>query len=145
MILTILSSTGSSHEYVWISVHLVCISWLLLLFSCPVISDCFVTPWTAAHQASLSLTISWSLPKFMSIASVMPSGQLILGHPLLLPSPVFPSIRDFSSKSVVPIKWPKYWSFSFCIMIILGLFIGFVEKYQRGEAPFSTHHIRSTS
>ena len=69
----------------------------------------FVTPWTAACQASLSLTISWSLPKFMSIASVMPSSHLILCCPLLhLPS-IFPSIRDFSSESAVCIRWPKYW------------------------------------
>ena len=74
----------------------------------------FVTPWTAAHQASLSLTMSWSLPKFMSIASVMPSSHLILWRPFLLSS-IFPSIRDFSSESAVRIRWPKYWSFSFSI------------------------------
>ena len=73
------------------------------------------TPWTAAHQASLSFTISWSLLKLMSIKSVMPSNHLILCHPhLLLPS-VFPSIRVFSSESVLHIRWPKYWSFSFSI------------------------------
>ena len=72
------------------------------------------TPWTAARQASLSITNSQSLLKLMSIDSVMPSNQLILCHPLLLPS-VFPSIRVFSSESVLHIKWLKYWSFSFSI------------------------------
>ena len=71
----------------------------------------FVTPWTAAHQASLSLSISWSLPKFMFIASVMPSSYLILWCPLLLLPSIFSSIRDFSNESVC-IRWPKYWSFS---------------------------------
>ena len=71
----------------------------------------FATPWTAVHQASLSFTTSWSLPKFMSIALVMPSSYLILSCPLLLLASIFPSIRDFSSESAVHIKWPKYWSF----------------------------------
>ena len=71
----------------------------------------FVTPWTAARQASLSIT---NLPKLMSIKSVMPSNHLILCHPLLLPS-IFPSIRVFSNESVLHIRWPKYWSFSFNI------------------------------
>ena len=75
----------------------------------------FATPWTVACQASLSLTISWSLPKFMSIASVMPSSHLILWCPLLLLPSNFPSIRDFSNESAVHIRWPKYWSFSFSI------------------------------
>ena len=74
----------------------------------------FVTPWTAACQASLSITNSWSLLKLMSIESVMPSNHLILCHPLLLPS-IFPSIRVFSNESVLCIRWPKYWSFSFNI------------------------------
>ena len=74
----------------------------------------FVTPWTAARQASLSITNSWSLLKFMSIESVMPSNHLVLRHPLLLPS-IFPSIRVFSSESVLHIRWPKYWSFNFSI------------------------------
>ena len=74
----------------------------------------FVTLWTAKH-ASLSLTISRSLPKFMSIASMMPSSQLILWSPLLLLSSIFPSIRDFPNESAVHIKWLKYWSFSFSI------------------------------
>ena len=74
----------------------------------------FTTPWTAACQASLSITSSWSLPKLMSISLVMPSNHLILCRPLLLPS-IFPSIRVFSSESVLCIRWPKYWSFSFSI------------------------------
>ena len=80
----------------------------------PVVPDS-VTQWTAACQASLSLTISWSLPKFMSLASVMPSSHLILWHPLLLLPSIFHSIRDFSNMSALRIRWPKYWSFSFSI------------------------------
>ena len=76
----------------------------------------FVTPWTTAHQASLSLTISQSLPKFMSIASVMPSSHLILWHPLLLLPSIFSSIKDFANELAVRIRWPKYWSFSFSII-----------------------------
>ena len=72
------------------------------------------TPWTAAPQASLSITNSWSLPKLMSIESVMPSNHLILCCPLLLPS-IFPSIRVFSNESDPCIRWPKYWNFSFNI------------------------------
>ena len=71
----------------------------------------FATPWTAAHQASLSFTNSLSLPKLMSIESVISSNHLILCRPLLLPS-VFPSIRVFSNESALHIRWPKYWSFS---------------------------------
>ena len=74
----------------------------------------FVTPWTAACQASLSITISQSPPKPKSIESVMPSSHLILCCPLLLPS-IFPSIRVFSNESVPSIRWPKFWSFSFSI------------------------------
>ena len=75
----------------------------------------FAPPWTTAHQASLSITNSWSIPKFMSIESVRPSNHLILCRPLLhLPS-IFPSIRVFSNESVLCIRWPKYWSFSFSI------------------------------
>ena len=74
----------------------------------------FVTPWTAAQQVSLSLTISQSLPKFVSIKSLMLSNHLILSLPLLLPS-VFPSIRVFSNESGLCIRWPKYWSVSFSI------------------------------
>ena len=72
----------------------------------------FATPWTAAHQASLSITNSRSLPKPMSIKSVMPSSHLILCVPLILPPSIFFSIRVFSTESVLHIRWPKYWSFS---------------------------------
>ena len=75
----------------------------------------FVTPWTAAHQASLSITSSQSLLKLMSITLVMPSNHLILCHPLLLPPSIFPSIRVFSNESALHIRWPEYWSFSFNI------------------------------
>ena len=71
-----------------------------------------MTPWTAAHQASLSFTISWRLFRFMAIDSVMPSNHLILCHPLLLSPSLFPSIRVFANESVLHIRWPKYWSFS---------------------------------
>ena len=74
-----------------------------------------MTPWTAARQASLSITNSQSLLKPMSIESVIPSNQLILCHPLLLPPSTFPSIRVFSTESVLSIRWPKYWSFSLSI------------------------------
>ena len=75
----------------------------------------FATPWTAARQASLSITNSWNPPKPMSIVSMMPSNHLILCHPLLLPPWIFPSIRVFSNESALRIRWPKYWSFSFDI------------------------------
>ena len=75
----------------------------------------FVTPWTAACQASLSITNSWSIPKLMSIELVMPSNHLILCRPLLLPPSIFPSIRVFSNESALHFRWPKYWSFSFNI------------------------------
>ena len=75
----------------------------------------FATPWTAPCQASLSITNSWSLPKLMSIESVMPSNHLILYRPLLFLPSIFPSIRVFSNESVLRIRWPKYQSFSFNI------------------------------
>ena len=75
----------------------------------------FVTPWTAARQAPLSFTISWSWLKLMSIESVMPSNYLILCCPLLLLPSIFPSIRVFSSELALHIRWSKYWSFSFSI------------------------------
>ena len=75
----------------------------------------FATPWNAACQASLAITNSQSLLKLTSIDSVMPSNHLILCHPLLLLPSIFPSIRDFSKESILHIRWPKYWSFSFNI------------------------------
>ena len=81
----------------------------------------FVTPWTAACQASLSITNSPNLLKVMSIESVMPSNHFILYHPLLLLPSVFLSIRVFSSESVLRIRWPKYWSFSFSIMLPMNI------------------------
>ena len=88
--------------------------------SCPILCD----PWTAAYQAFLSFTISQSLLKLMSIESVMPSNHLILCHPLLLLPSIFPSIKVFSNESVLRIRWPEYWSFSFSISLFnkyLGL------------------------
>ena len=82
-------------------------TFLALLFSHV---QLFATPWTAAHQAALSLFISWSLPKFMSIESVMLSNHLILRCPLLLLPSIFPIIKVFSNESTVCIRWPKYWS-----------------------------------
>ena len=73
------------------------------------------TPCTAAQQASLSNTNSWSLFKLMSIEAMMPSNNLILCYPLLLPPSIFPDIRVFCNESVLHIRWPKYWSFSFSI------------------------------
>ena len=83
----------------------------MLLFGRSVVSDS-ATPWMAAHQASLSFTISWSLLRLMSFESVMPSNHLILCFPLLFLPSIFPSIKIFSSESVLHIKWPKCWSFS---------------------------------
>ena len=75
----------------------------------------FVTPWTTARQSSLSITNFWSLPKFMSIESVMPSSHLILCCALLLLPPIPPTIRVFSNESTLRMRWPKYWSFSLSI------------------------------
>ena len=88
----------------------------MIVFS-SVIQSCptFATPWTAAHQASVSTHNSWSLLKLMPIASVMPFNHLILCRPLILPPSIFASIRVFSKESVLRIRWPKYWSFSFSI------------------------------
>ena len=91
---------------------------MMLLFSSVQSLSCvqlLATPWTAAHQASLSITNSQSPPKPMSIVSVMPSSHLILRGPLLLLPPISPSIRVFSNESTLCIWWPKYWSFSFNI------------------------------
>ena len=97
--------------------------WNMTMFSDPGISSVqsfghvwlFATPWTAARQASLSITNSWSLYKLISIELVMPSNHLILCRPLLLPPSTLPSIRVFSNESALPIRWPKYWSFNFNI------------------------------
>ena len=86
-----------------------------LLFSHSIVSNSLLPPWTAACQASLPMTNFWSLLKLMSIESVLPSNHLILCHPLLLPLSIFPRIRVFSNESALPIRWPKYWSFSFSI------------------------------
>ena len=94
---------GSKTLYHFSSVPLLSHDWL------------FATPWTTAHQASLSITNSWSLPRLMSIKLVMPSNHLILCHPRLLLPSIFPRIRVFSNESALCIRWPKYWSFSFKI------------------------------
>ena len=99
------SQTGLStmHIFQFSSVQLLSCAWL------------FATPWTAAHQASLSITNSRSPPKPVSIESVMPSNHLILCRPVLLLPSIFPNIRVFSNESALHIRWPKYWSFSFNI------------------------------
>ena len=84
-------------------------------FSHSVVSDSLGPPWTTAHQASLSITNSWSLPKLMSIESVLPSNHLIFCRLLLFPPSVFPSTRVFSNESAVHVRGPKYWNFSFNI------------------------------
>ena len=87
----------------------------------------FETPWTAARQASICFTVSWSLLKLMSIVSVMPSSHLILCCPLLLLPPIPSSIRVFSNESTLPIRWPKYWSFSCSIKSFQWIFrVGFL-------------------
>ena len=93
----------------------VCVCMLALLFSHSSRVQLSPTPWTAAHQASLSFTISWSLLKLMSIELMMPSNHLTLCCPLLLLHSIFSSIRVFSSESVLRIRWPEYWNFSFSI------------------------------
>ena len=107
----------------------------MLFFSHPVVSDS-LSPWTAERQASLSLTVSRSLPKFMSIASVMPSSHLILCCPLLLLPSIFSSIREFSNELAVRIRWPKYWSFSISpsneYAGLISLTISFISLLSRG-------------
>ena len=106
-------------SYYWmyrtLNMHKYIISVSSVQFSCSVVPELFATPWTAARQASLSITNPQSLSKLMSIESVMPSNRLILCCPLLLLPPTPPSIRIFSSESTLHIRWPKYWSFSFSI------------------------------
>ena len=108
------------------------------------------TPWTAAHQASLSFIISQSLLKRMSIDSVMPSNHVILCHPLLLPPSIFPSFRVFSSESALYIKWPKYWSFSFSISPFneysgLISFRTEISLQSKGLKSFLQHHSSKAS
>ena len=92
-----------------------CGSWVLLVVQLLSCIRLFATPQTAARQASLSFTISQGLLKIISVESVRPSNHLILCHPLILRPSIFPSIRVFSSESVLRIRWPKYWSFNFSI------------------------------
>ena len=102
----------------------------------------FETPWTAARQASLSITNSQSLLKLVSIKSVMPSNYLILCHPLLLLPSIFPSIRVFSNKSVLCIRWPKYWSFSFSISpsnAYSGLISFRIDWFDYAWGDYKTH------
>ena len=89
----------------------------------------FVTPWPAAHQASLSIANSWSLLKLMFIASVMPPKHLILCCPLLLLLSIFPSLRAFSNESVLHLRWPKYWSFSYNWSFNYNLFKYFLRPF----------------
>ena len=120
---------------------------ILLLFSRSVIVWLFATQWTAARQASLFFTISWSLLKLMSMESVVPSNHLILCCPLLLLPSVFPSIMVFSSESALHIRWPKYWSFSFSIspsneysgLISLG-FTDMISLLPKGLLSLLQHH-----
>ena len=108
--------TQDNGFWVYFDIHSFCSDWPAkhAVVQSPSQVWIFMTPWAEAHQASLCLTISWSLPKFMSIASMMPSSHLILWCPLLLHS-VFHNIRDFSNQSSACIQWPKYWSFSLSI------------------------------
>ena len=99
--------------------HLICF-YISFLFGHLVMSNS-VTPWTAARQASLSFTISWSLLKLMSIESVMPFNHLILCRPLLFLPSIFPSIRVFSNESALCIRWPKSWNFSFTSVLSMNI------------------------
>ena len=100
--------------FLWGWIHLKNFKFSSVQFSCSVVSDSVIL-WTAARQASLSITNSWSLLKLMSTESLMPSNHLIFCCPLLLPPLVFPNIRVFSNESALRIRWPKNWSFSFSI------------------------------
>ena len=112
-----------------------------------------MAPWTAACQASLSLTMSWSLPKLMSIQSVMPTNHLILCHPFLLLPSVFPSFRVFSNESALHLRWPKYWCFSFSIspsneysgLIPCGIDLFDLHAVQRTLNNLLQHHSSKTS
>ena len=113
----------------------------------------FAIPWTAAWQASLSITNSQSLLKLMSIESVMPSNHLMLCSPLLFPSSLFPSIRVFSDESALRIRWPKYWSFSFSISpskeysVLISFMIDWLDlvTVQRTLKSLLQHHSSKTS
>ena len=100
----------------------------------------FATPWIAAHQASLSITNSRSSLRLMSIESVMPSSHLILCRPLLLLSPIPPSIRVFSNESTLRTRWPKYWSFSFSIIPSKELLL---VSHNQAYSPTSCSEIHS--
>ena len=114
-------STSDNIYVGWLGVHMGIWEELTFLSSVQLLSHVWllVTPWTAACQTSLPITNSWSLSTPMSIESVMPSNHLILCRPLLLLPSIFPSIRVFSKKSALHIRWPKYWSFSFNITFLL--------------------------
>jgi len=108
----------------------------------------FATPWSAARQASLSITNSRSSLRLTSIESVMPSSHLILCHPLLLLSPIPPSIRVFSNESTLRMRWPKYWSFSFSIIppkeipgLISSEWTGWISLQSKGPFNFSFYDI----
>ena len=110
----------------------------------------FATPWTTAHQASLSITNSQSLLKLMSIELVMPSNQLILCRPLFLLSSIFPSIRVFSNESVLCIRWPKYWSFSSNIVLPMNIqdwsplgWTSWISLQSRGLSSLPTPQFKS--
>ena len=105
----------SGHITNFRSINITIYTFSSVQFSHSVMSDSLWPPWTAARQACLSITNSWSLPKLMSIELMMPSNHLILCCPLLIPPSIFSSIRVFSDESVLHIRWPKYWSFSFNI------------------------------
>ena len=119
-------------SFLWLS-NIPLLYALLLLLSCFSHVRLFANPWTAGRQASLSVTNSRSLLKLISIELVIPSNHLILCHPLLFLPSIFPSVSVFSNESVLCIRWPKYWSFSFNIspsnelpgMISLGWTVGF--------------------
>ena len=111
------------------------LSFLVVVVQPPSYVWLFVTTWTAAQQAFLSLTTSQSLSKFMSIALVMPSSHLIFWHPLLLLPSIFPRIRDFSNESVLRISWPKYWSFIFSISLPSGHIQLWELDHKEGGVP----------
>ena len=111
----------------------------------------FVTPRTAAHQASLTITSSRSLLKLMSIKSVMPSNQLIFCHPLFLPHSIFPSIRVFSNASALHIRWPKYWNFSFSIspsneyLGLISFRMDWISLQSKGFSIVQLSHLHMTT